>query len=140
MIDPQIADGPPPVTKTVLRQFAALSILVFGGMAYWQRLHGRSTLALIFLALAVLIGPLGLLKPQAIRFVFVGITGIVFPIGWLVSQMVLALLFFGVFTPVALLFKLIGRDALARHPRPAVPTYWVVQPSVKNVRSYFRQS
>ena len=140
MIDPQITDGPPPVTNTVLRQFAALSILVFGGMAYWQRLHGRSTLALIFVALAVLIGPLGLLKPQAIRFVFVGITGMLFPIGWLVSQIVLALLFFGVFTPVALLFKLIGRDALARHQRPEVPTYWVVQPSVKDLRSYFRQS
>jgi hypothetical protein len=140
VIDPQITDGPPPVTNVVLRQFAALSLLVFGGMAYWQRLHGRSTLALIFVALAVLIGPLGLVKPQAIRFVFVGITTIAFPLGWLISHMVLALLFFAVFTPVALLFKLIGRDALARHERPEVPTYWVAQPAVKDVRSYFRQS
>jgi hypothetical protein len=54
--------------------------------------------------------------------------------------MVLALLFFGVFTPVALLFKLIGRDVLARHQRPEVPTYWTAHPAVKDVRSYFRQS
>jgi len=140
VIDPQITDSPPLTTNRVLRQFAALSILVFGGMAYWQGLQGRSTLALIFAGLAVLIGPLGLAKPQAIRFVFVGMTAVAFPIGWLVSHVVLALLFFGMFTPVALLFKLIGRDALARRQRPEVPTYWAAQLVVKNVRSYFRQS
>lgn len=140
MIDPQITDSPPLTTNRVLRQFAALSILVFGGMAYWQGLQERSTLALILAGLAVLIGPLGLAKPQAIRFVFVGMTAVAFPIGWLVSHVVLALLFFGMFTPVALLFKLIGRDALARRQRPEVPTYWAAQPVVKNVRSYFRQS
>jgi hypothetical protein len=140
VIDPQITDGPPPTTNRVLRQFAALSILVFGGMAYWQGLHGRPILALIFAGLAIGIGMPGLAKPQAIHVVFEVIMAVVFPIGWLVSHAVLALLFFGVFTPVALLFRLIGRDALARRQCPAAPTHWVTLPVVKNVQSYFRQS
>jgi hypothetical protein len=140
VIDPQLTDSAPAITNRVLRQFAALSIMVFGGIAYWQWLQGRPILGTILAGAAVLIGPLGLAKPQAIRFVFVGLTTLLFPIGWLVSHAVLAVLFFGVFTPVALFFRLVGRDALTRRQRPEVGTYWTAQPVVKDVRSYFRQS
>ena len=39
-----------------------------------------------------------------------------FPIGWTVSQVMLALMFFGLFTPIGLVFRLIGRDPLQPHP------------------------
>ena len=42
-----------------------------------------------------------------------------------VSPVILGLIFFGVFTPVALVMRMIGRDAMCRAWDPAKPTYWV---------------
>lgn len=141
MIDPQIAEGPLVVTDRTLRQFAALWILFLGGMACWLGLvRDRAILALVFAGLAVPIGALGLARPQSIRLIFTGMMAVTFPIGWVVSHLVLAVLFFGVFTPVGLFFKLIGRDALARRRRTELPTHWARHPVVSDVRSYFRQS
>ena len=41
-----------------------------------------------------------------------------------VSPLVMGVIFFGVFTPVALVMRMIGRDAMARAFEPAAPTYW----------------
>ena len=38
-----------------------------------------------------------------------------FPIGWTVSQVILAVMFYGLFTPIGLVFRLIGRDPLQPH-------------------------
>jgi len=42
-----------------------------------------------------------------------------------VSPVVLGLIYFGVFTPVALVMRAFGRDAMCRRFEPAQPTYWV---------------
>lgn len=42
----------------------------------------------------------------------------------IVSPVVMAVIFFVVFTPVAFVMRLTGRDALARAYDPASPTYW----------------
>ncbi|MFN2646293.1 MAG: SxtJ family membrane protein [Burkholderiales bacterium] len=42
----------------------------------------------------------------------------------IVSPIVMAVIFFAVFTPVALLMRAMGRDALCRRYAPAAPTYW----------------
>ena len=63
-----------------------------------------------------------------------------YPIGWLVTRILLVLLFHGMFTPLALLFRLIGRDALTRRRRPDRPSYWIPKPGATDVRRYFRQS
>jgi hypothetical protein len=62
------------------------------------------------------------------------------PIGWIVSHLLLGVLFFGLFTPVGLVFKLIGRDALARRYAPERASYWESKPGARDIRSYLRQS
>jgi len=42
-----------------------------------------------------------------------------------VSPLVLGLIYFGVFTPVALVMRAFGRDAMYRRFEPAQPSYWV---------------
>jgi hypothetical protein len=41
-----------------------------------------------------------------------------------VSPIVMGVIFFGVFTPTAMIMRVIGRDAMARSFEPAAPTYW----------------
>ena len=129
-----------PASRT-LRQFAGLWILFFGGFAAWQW-FGRENygLALLLLGLALTIGPAGLLHPPLVRWIFVGWMCLTFPIGWTVSRVVLACLFYGLFTPLGLFFRLIGRDALARRPHAEQNTYWLAKPTAKDNRSYFHQS
>ena len=59
---------------------------------------------------------------------------------WSVLLAAALVVFYGVFTPVALLFKVIGRDALARRPQPGKETYWLPKASARDIHSYFHQS
>jgi hypothetical protein len=124
----------------VLRQFAGFWILFLGGLACWHGfLRGNTWLAVVLACLAITVGPLGLVKPQAIRWIYVGAMLLAFPIGWLLSRVVLTILFYGVFTPIALLFRIIGRDALGLKKRPESASYWVLKPRAVGPEDYFRQ-
>ena len=52
---------------------------------------------------------------------------------------VITLVFFGLFAPVGLIFRLIRRDALHRKFEPEAPTYWVPRPKITDPKRYFRQ-
>ena len=142
MIDPQLPDqGPPPVSSTTLRQFAGLWILIVGGLGCWEALMRAHPIRAVFLvALAALVGLLGMVKPPAIRPLFVGLMAVSMPIGWVVSHALLAFLFYVVFTPVGLLFKLDRpRRVVARYCSDS-NTYWEPKPAANEIRSYFHQS
>lgn len=126
--------------RATLRQFAGLWLVFFGGLALWQGLvRAQTGLATICAALALTIGPIGLIRPGWIRPIYVGWMVLAFPIGWTVSQVMLALMFYGLFTPIGLVFRLVGRDALHRARRPGVESYWTPKPAPAGPRSYFRQ-
>jgi Saxitoxin biosynthesis operon protein SxtJ len=74
-----------------------------------------------------------------VRPVFVGWMIAAFPIGWLVSKVLTAALFFTVFTPIALIFRLLGRDALMLRRDPDRPTYWTPKPPTTDPRRYLRE-
>lgn len=127
-------------SATTLRQFAGLCLVFFGGLAIWYGFFRDSPLIGSVLAvLALTIGPLGLVRPALIRPIFVGWMIIAFPIGWTVSRILLALIYYGVFTPIGLFLKLIGRDVLARSQQPTRDSYWETKPMPATLHSYFRQ-
>jgi hypothetical protein len=123
----------------VLRQFAVLCLIVFGGLgalALWR--HQTSTTSYVIPALGVVTGLIGLVRPTAIRWVYSGWMVAVFPIGWTVSRLILAVLFYLVFTPVAMAFRLFGRDAL--HLRSGdTASEWTPKPQATAADQYFRQ-
>jgi hypothetical protein len=113
--------------------------LFFGALAAWHGLHGQTTSSVVLAALAMTIGPLGLLWPAAVRPIFVGWLALAFPIGWLVTLLTLAFVYYLILTPLALWFRLIGRDPLTLRKRPNELTYWRPKPQPADKRSYFRQ-
>jgi len=122
----------------MLRQFALLCLVVFGALAAWQWSQHHRTAASVFAALAVGLGPIGLVRPQVLRPVFVGWTICAFPIGWVVSHLVLGLMFYGLMLPVAVVFRLMNRDALLLQ-RGHGTSYWRAKPRTTDLRRYFRQ-
>ncbi len=123
-----------------IRQFAGLWIVFFGALALWQGLgRGATGAGLTWAALALTLGPLGLWQPGVLRPVYRTWMLLAFPLGWVVSHLLLGLLFFGLFTPVALLFRLLGRDALERRLSPDQETYWKERAAPTTTRRYLRQ-
>ena len=51
----------------------------------------------------------------------------------------LLVMYYGVITPVALLFRIQGRDLLRRKRLPSETTFWAPKQTPQDVRSYFRQ-
>lgn len=128
----------PPV-KT-LRQFAGLWLGVFGGMAVWEAVgRHRPTVALALAVLALAVGPIGLVRPRLLRPIYVGWMVLAFPIGWTVSQVVLLIVFFGLFTPIGILFRAMGRDPLERQLDRTASTYWTPKPAPTDLGRYFKQ-
>ncbi len=124
----------------VLRQFAGAWLIFFLALGVHQWLgRGREQVGVVLAVLALVIGALGLVKPRAVRWLFVVWMVLAFPIGWVISQLMLLLLFYGVITPVALIFRCTGRDWLSRKPAPGRTSFWLAKATPANVRSYFRQ-
>lgn len=117
-------DPRPPDPKT-LAEFAEAGLFVLGmvacPLAYFR---GRPALAAALWVTAVLLRSVGLVRPTWLGPIYRGLTLVTAPIGWVVSRMALATLYFAAFTPLALLFRLIGRDPLRRKLEPTSPTYW----------------
>ena len=51
----------------------------------------------------------------------------------------LAVVYFLVLTPMALFFRLRGRDLLGRNPAPEERSFWEPKQSPRELRTYFRQ-
>jgi hypothetical protein len=61
------------------------------------------------------------------------------PIGWVVSRVILGLVFYGLMTPVAFVFRAAGRDELMLKPPAGVGTYWQKRPATLDKSRYLRQ-
>ncbi len=135
----RMSDDPFDPSAQTVRQFAGLWALFFGAMACQAFRSGRLPIALTFAVLAVTVGPLGLIRPEAVRPIYVGWMRLAYPIGWVVSRLLLAGLFYGLFTPMALLFRVTGRDALCRRPQVGKTTYWSAKATAPDPARYLRQ-
>ena len=142
MIGPQFPDeAPEQISLKTLRQFAGLCLGVFGLLfaLSWYRHSGHPTKAAwIAAVLAVVVGIPGLISPDLIRPVFMTAMAITKPIGHVVSIIMLGVIYYGFLTPLAIFFRLIRRDNLARR-RTEVTTYWTPKPEPSDLRSYLRQ-
>jgi hypothetical protein len=126
-------------TPKTLRQFGLLSLAVFGGWAAWRAATGRTDVTTAVLGgVGGLLGLLGLVAPAALRPVFTAWMMAAFPIGWVVSRVVLAALFYLVFTPLAIVFRLMRRDALHRR-RTGAASYWTPKTQPADPAQYFKQ-
>jgi hypothetical protein len=129
-----------PPAKATLQQFAGCWLLVFGAWAVglgWSR-HWPS-LSLALGGVAVGVGVPGLLWPATVRWLFVAAIVATWPIGWVVSHVVLFVIYHAVFTPLAALFRLLGRDALRLRPQPRQTSYWMPREPGTDPARYFHQ-
>ncbi len=124
-----------------LRWFAGLLILFFAVVAgLWWRRSGQTTGPGMMASVAAVIGLVGLIAPTAIRGAYVVWMIAVWPIGWVVSHVLLAAIFFGVMTPIGLILRAIGRDPMRKTLDRSAKSYWIARPAEEpDSQQYFRQ-
>jgi hypothetical protein len=122
-----------------LRWFAGLvsSLIATIGAVAWWRGHSPQ-LAVAIWGGAGLVGLVALLRPALIRPVFIAWMGLAYPVGWVVSHLLLGLIFYGVVTPIGLLMRRLGYDSMRREFDRATPSYWMPHEPADTAR-YFRQ-
>lgn len=127
-------------TPKELRVFSAL-LIPFGALvaALMFRRVGNPSLSWAIVGTSSLIGTIGCLWPALVRPVYVGWMIAVFPIGWTVSHLVLAAIFYLVFTPIGCLLRWSGRDSMQRRWDRNATTYWETRRAVRPPADYFRQ-
>jgi hypothetical protein len=124
-----------------LREFA-VALVVFSILActYLRMRHGVSWTTLAIVEAIVLVAAvLGLLAPPLLRPLFVGISVLVWPIGFVVSWVLLAVIYYGLVTPIGLLRRAIGGDPLQRRFDPEKPSYWEPKAERRGSERYFQQ-
>lgn len=129
--------NPDPAT---LRQFSEAGMFVLGMvLAPLSLARGSVRLALVWWIAAVLLRVVGVARPGALRPLFIGLSLATWPIGWVVSHAALAVTYYLVITPLALVFRLLGRDPLHRRPDPATTSYWEPYRPHRALERYLRQ-
>lgn len=125
-------------TNRQLRQFGVICLFALP-LVGW--LWGAGGQLLTWLGLAGLVlATVGLLLPRALKPVFLGLTIVATPIGMVLGELVMLLIYFGVFLPIGIIFRVIQRDALQRTLDKNAPTYWENKRQPQTVSSYYRQS
>ena len=116
----------------------AWTVFVGGwGVVAWAK--GEPQLAGILLIVAGVLPLAGLLFPPLLRWSYVLLSYITYPIGFVVSHVVLAILYYLVFTPVGLIMRLLRYDPLTRRLDPKAASYWQERPKPGPAADYFRQ-
>ncbi len=77
--------------------------------------------------------------PALRRPIFVGWSYATYPIGWLVSHVLLLTIFVVVITPIGLLVRLFRGDVLGRRFDHSAQTYWSPCENVSEPKRYFQQ-
>ena len=128
-------------TLRELRQFGFIwmGFVAFFGAVAWFKFESPPLARGLWIA-AVVVPVLGWAVPSVMRLVFVGMSYLAWPIGFVVSHVVLALVYYGVLTPIGLLIRIFGYDSMKRKHDPEASTYWVERIAARvDAKRYFRQ-
>jgi len=118
-----------------------LAWLVFLGLWGWASWHrGRHGSAEAIWALAASVPVAGLALPRFLRLVYLATSYLTYPVGFVVSHVVLALTYYLALAPIGLTMRLFRYDPLCRGFKPSATSYWKARGGPRPPEDYFRQS
>jgi len=119
--------------KTMIVGFSIFALIAF----FWFHKPGFAIGLALFGLLSYVLSFFG----KAAMIVYIPWMAIGFVMGTIVSNVILMLLYFGMITPIAIVFKLMGRDPMQRSLEPTASTYWsdAVDRDSQTIEDYKRQ-
>jgi hypothetical protein len=121
-----------------LRLFAVLQVLFLGLVAFFV-LPRAGNAALMLFGFSAVMGVVGLAAPQAIRWFYLAWMIVVYPVGWVVTHVLMAAVFYLLITPVGFAMQLVGYDPLRRKLDRSARSYWVPRDGAVDKQRWFKQ-
>lgn len=115
-------------SRAALRGFGrtvGLVLLAIGTYVLWRRGWALTVLPATLLGIGGALVGLGLAAPGVLRPVYRVWMLLAVVMGFVMTRVLLTLVFFGVVTPIGLLRRALGHDPLRRKPDPHATTYWL---------------
>ena len=133
-----------------LKQFGFIALLFFGILGWWALSKGRllgfglgdasTAVGWSLIGLAAVSGLLSIVAPSGNLALYLVLTYVTLPIGFVASYVLLGSIFYLLITPFGLFFRLVGRDPLNLKLDPEAETYWTRRSMEKvDVGRYFKQ-
>lgn len=94
---------------------------------YMEYRHIDTEWRYVFVGVGVMLMVLGATYPQSLKYVYRFWMGIAFTVGWLVSRVLLAVIYYLVVTPIGLIMKLLGKNPVAMHFDREAESHWVLK-------------
>ena len=124
-----------------LRTFAIIALIAafLIALLLW-RLRGLGIQwATVIISSGIVIFFSSFLSHKLTRIIYLGFILVTLPIGLLMSFLLLAFFYFGILTPLACIFHLIGRDPLHRKCDSEAESYWITHRKPDNLDRYYHQ-
>lgn len=115
-------------TTQELRKFGltiGFFLLALAGVLFWKQRPSFSSFAVLGGSFVLA----GLAVPALLKPIFKLWMSFALVMGFIMTRVILTILFFGVFTPFAWAAKLLGKDLLDEHQDKKAATYWVKRPT-----------
>jgi hypothetical protein len=131
-------DWNPP--RNQLRQFAVLFLIFIGGLGTVLYFKGKPLIVSeILWNLSWVVCLAGLIYPPLVRPVYVVMMAVALPIGFVVSTILMLIIYYLILTPIGLVMRLFGYDPMRMRPAAGTESFWIERPKPSDVRRYFRQ-
>ncbi len=128
----------------IIKQFAWFAVIGMGLLAYaalkfsvgfaWDHPAFLTCIGIGVLQLLLFLAGVSILS----RALFVALSVAFVPIGFVLSHVLLAVIYYLVLTPIALVFRLIGRDVIGKKLDKNAKTYWHERSGDRPAASYFK--
>ncbi len=116
-----------PKTAREVRKFGLTIgvVLVLLAVFLWWK---EKPSAIYFALAGVLFASATGLWPRLMRPFYLGWMAFAVVMGFIMTRVILAVLFYGMFTPMALVMKALGKDPLRERRDKTAQTYWIKRP------------
>ena len=130
-------------SRVALRKFGVVVGGVFLGIAAflaWRNGWVLTTVGTVLAAVGTPLVLLGLVAPGLLRRVHRVWMTFALVLGFVMTKVILTVVYFLVFTPVALVLRLLGKRLIDPGPDPAMETYWKRRPASDPPRERLERS
>ena len=127
-------------SRKQLNVFGVLWLVFFtviGGLVLNK--SGSAQVATFIWVIAAVVPLVGWVVPALMRYAYLGMAYATYPIGFVISHLILAIVYYLAITPIGLIMRLFGYDPMSRHFDKNANTYWCERKQDDKLDTYFRQ-
>lgn len=125
------------------RQLVVFGIIWLAAFALAGRIAlnqtGSAVIATVVWCMAIGVPAIGWAWPEFLRIVYIGLAYATMPIGFVVSCLLMAVIYYLMITPMGLLKRMVGGDPIRRRFDRSAETYWRPREQDDRPARYFRQ-